>query len=44
MKIIYLNCICITDRVEIGCLFLMSVTSSAVCARAHFLPVAKKEN
>lgn len=43
MKIMYLNCICIMDIVEIRSLFLMSVTSSATYARANLLPVAKRK-
>lgn len=43
MKIMYLNCICIMDIVEIRSLFLRSVTSSATCARANLLPVAKRK-
>lgn len=43
MKIMYLNCICIMDIVEIRSLFLMSVTPSAMCVRTNFLPVAKRQ-
>lgn len=42
IKITYLNCICIMDRVEIRSLFLMSVTSSANACESQLSTCGKK--
>lgn len=42
IKITYLNCICIMDRVEIRSLFLMSVTSSANACESQLPTCGKK--
>lgn len=44
IKITYLNCICIMDRVEIRTLFLMSVTSSANACESQLSTCGKKAN
>lgn len=44
IKITYLNCICIMDRVEIRTLFLMSMTSSANACENSLCTCGRKAN